>query len=64
MSRNLCSRSCFCVALLLCLSPSLCLSLSASDCNGNGVIDGEDIATGQSEDCNGNSVPDECESSP
>lgn len=32
----------------------------AADCNGNGVLDDEDIATGTSRDCNGNVVPDEC----
>ncbi len=32
-----------------------------TDCNGNGVDDAEDIATGTSQDCNGNAVPDECD---
>lgn len=32
------------------------------DCNGNGVLDDEDVATGTSEDLNGNGIPDECES--
>jgi len=31
------------------------------DCNGNGVPDDKDIATGASADCNGNGVPDGCE---
>ena len=31
------------------------------DCNGNGVPDDQDIATGTSLDCNGNGVPDECD---
>lgn len=31
------------------------------DCNGNGVDDAEDVASGLSEDCNANGVPDECE---
>jgi len=31
------------------------------DCNGNGVSDASDIATGSSFDTNGNAVPDECE---
>ncbi len=31
------------------------------DCNGNGVEDDIDIATGVSEDCDGNGVPDECD---
>lgn len=33
------------------------------DCNGNGVADAEDIATGISLDQNGNGVPDECDGS-
>jgi hypothetical protein len=32
------------------------------DCNGNGVPDGGDIASGYSQDVNGNGIPDECES--
>ncbi len=31
------------------------------DCNGNGVADEVDIASGTSQDCNGNAVPDECD---
>jgi hypothetical protein len=31
------------------------------DCNGNGVDDAEDIASGTSLDCNATGVPDECE---
>jgi hypothetical protein len=31
------------------------------DCNGNGVDDEEDIASGTSQDCNTNGVPDECD---
>ncbi len=31
------------------------------DCNGNGVMDVDDIANGTSADCDGNVVPDECE---
>ncbi|MCA9290828.1 MAG: S8 family serine peptidase, partial [Phycisphaerales bacterium] len=31
------------------------------DCNGNGVADACDIASGTSQDCNSNGVPDECE---
>ncbi len=30
------------------------------DCNGNGVSDDMDIATGTSQDCNGDGLPDEC----
>ncbi|MCH7994184.1 MAG: hypothetical protein IIB57_07040, partial [Planctomycetes bacterium] len=33
------------------------------DCNGNGVADATDLATGSSSDCNGNQTPDECERS-
>jgi len=32
-----------------------------SDCNENGILDDEDVATHFSEDCNDNSIPDECE---
>ena len=31
------------------------------DCNGNGIPDDQDIASGTSEDCDGNLVPDECD---
>jgi hypothetical protein len=31
------------------------------DCNGNGIPDEIDIATGTSRDCNGNGIPDECD---
>jgi hypothetical protein len=31
------------------------------DCNGNGVPDAQDLASGYSTDCNGNGVPDECD---
>ncbi|MGA1394223.1 MAG: hypothetical protein ACO38W_13810, partial [Phycisphaerales bacterium] len=30
------------------------------DCNGNGVPDKQDIASGASLDCDGDGVPDEC----
>lgn len=36
----------------------------ASDCNGNGVSDLEDISRGFSEDCDVDAIPDECEASP
>ena len=36
----------------------------APDCNGNGIPDECDVASGTSVDCNGNGVPDECESVP
>ena len=31
------------------------------DCNGNGLADSEDLATGTSQDCNDNGIPDECD---
>ncbi len=33
----------------------------AVDCNGNGIHDGDDIASGNSSDANHNRIPDECE---
>ena len=36
-------------------------NLMFTDCNGNGIHDGTDIADGTSQDDNGNGVPDECE---
>ncbi|MHC4111784.1 MAG: hypothetical protein ACYSUY_11965 [Planctomycetota bacterium] len=35
--------------------------ITGIDCNGNGIPDDIDIATGTSQDINGNGVPDECE---
>jgi len=35
--------------------------LRSSDCNGNGVDDATDIASGTSQDCNHNFIPDECD---
>jgi sulfatase modifying factor 1 len=32
-----------------------------ADCNGNGVLDDCDIASGVADDCNGNGTPDSCE---
>jgi hypothetical protein len=32
-----------------------------ADCNGNGILDSDDIASGRSSDTNGNGVPDECD---
>ncbi len=37
------------------------LNFSFTDCNGNGIDDGDDIAGGTSQDCNTNGVPDECD---
>ena len=47
-------------ALLFCAAPAL----PAVDCNGNGTVDREDIASGDSRDCNSNNIPDECELAP
>ena len=35
-----------------------------SDCNNNGIVDSDDIASGRSSDTNTNGVPDECEAVP
>ncbi|MSR69730.1 MAG: hypothetical protein EXS17_05215 [Phycisphaerales bacterium] len=35
--------------------------LTTPDCNGNGIPDAEDIASGIAKDCNGNGVPDSCD---
>ena len=35
--------------------------LLPADCNGNGIPDEEDIASGTSRDCNATGIPDECE---
>ncbi len=32
-----------------------------ADCNSNGILDGEDLASGASQDCNANVIPDECD---
>ena len=32
-----------------------------ADCNENGIVDSDDIASGRSTDSNGNGIPDECE---
>lgn len=37
------------------------VSLSMTDCNGNGVDDAAEIAMGMSADCNGNGIPDGCD---
>jgi hypothetical protein len=36
---------------------------SGSDCNGNGILDSDDVASGRSFDVDSNGVPDGCESS-
>lgn len=37
------------------------VAATITDCNGNGVVDTQDITSGLSKDCNGNQVPDECD---
>jgi len=37
------------------------LRIGATDCNGNGEPDAEDIALGRSDDCDENAIPDECQ---
>ena len=37
------------------------LRITPKDCNGNGILDVDDIASGYSQDCNGNGIPDECD---
>ena len=32
-----------------------------ADCNGNGILDSEDVSSGSSPDCNSNGIPDECD---
>jgi len=40
------------------------LPARASDCNGNGLLDALELATGEVEDCNQNGIPDSCDVSP
>jgi len=37
------------------------LRIEALDCNHNGILDNQDLASGFSHDCNGDQVPDECQ---
>ena len=46
---------------LLCLLSRMLLAI---DCNGNGLEDATDIASGASDDCNENQIPDECDVPP
>ncbi|MCG8461269.1 MAG: IPTL-CTERM sorting domain-containing protein [Holophagales bacterium] len=41
--------------------PTRVVAIAFSDCNGNGLPDADDIASGLSQDINGNGYPDECE---
>lgn len=38
-----------------------CSTLIDQDCNNNGVVDAEEIASGAAQDCNGTGFPDECD---
>lgn len=46
---------------IICCSTVIPRLAVATDCNGNGVDDGIDIATGTSLDCQSNGIPDECD---
>jgi hypothetical protein len=37
------------------------LRIGDYDCNGNGIGDADDLASGLAEDCNGNGIPDSCD---
>jgi hypothetical protein len=41
--------------------PDGCQQPFQVDCDGDGITDGEEIATGTADDCNGNDIPDDCE---
>jgi len=41
--------------------PDPCDPMLGSDCNGNGVLDDCDIASGVSQDLSGDGIPDECQ---
>ena len=49
------------VASLLIGGLSASAAAGVEDCNGNGVPDAKDLASGFSEDCQGDLVPDECQ---
>ncbi len=54
----------FCTPPATCFEPKFSapeISVLAGDCNGNGIGDDQDIASGTSSDCNGNNRPDECD---
>ena len=42
-------------------SQPLFIQTKDCDCNDNGVLDDEEIASGAASDCNGNSLPDDCD---
>lgn len=41
--------------------PLAVLPVEMCDCNGNGQVDGDEIAAGLAVDCNGNGIPDACD---
>ncbi|MFQ5463088.1 MAG: thrombospondin type 3 repeat-containing protein [Phycisphaerae bacterium] len=44
------------------IGPDVQVAIQIVDCNGNGISDADDIASGTSEDCNSNAIPDSCDS--
>ena len=54
-------RSLIALTLGLLLWPAAAGAQVPGDCNGNGIPDPNDIASGTSTDCDGNGVPDECD---
>ena len=48
-------------ALMLALSIGSAATALGDDCNGNGISDRKDIATGRSADCQMDGIPDECQ---
>jgi hypothetical protein len=49
-----------CNGIEVCID-GICFQGTINDCNGNGIDDACDIASGFSQDCNGNGIPDECD---
>jgi hypothetical protein len=54
-------RSLLCAGLAASLLTAAAVAGAGDDCNGNGVDDAIDIASGTSEDCQGDGAPDECQ---
>ncbi|MCA9289709.1 MAG: hypothetical protein KDA25_01185 [Phycisphaerales bacterium] len=62
--KTVCAFEPFCCEVvwdLICVDLASGLCTTFLDCNGNGIDDAKDIASGASQDVNGNGVPDECE---
>ncbi len=55
---------CFVVIVSGKIPVALTTPVFAADCNGNGVVDQDDVLSQASDDCNDNMVPDECEFAP